>query len=91
MRFGLEARASVDSFGGMSKSEILAELPRLSPEERAEIIDRLWHLEEAAGPTEREKTLLNEAQASYDAHPADGAPWRDVAARLRAGEVSPNF
>jgi len=43
----------------MSKLEILAELPRPSAQERAEILDRLWHLEEAAGPTGREKTLLN--------------------------------
>jgi len=63
--------------------EILAELPRLSAQERAEIMDRLWRLEEAAGPTEREKTLLNEAQASYDANPSAGAPWRDVEKRLR--------
>ena len=67
----------------MSTTEILAELPRLSAPERAEIMDRLWHLEEATGPTEREKTLLNEAQASYDANPSAGAPWREVEARLR--------
>ena len=67
----------------MSKMEILAELPRLSSEERAEIMERLWHLEEAGGPTEREKTLLNEAQADYDANPTEAAPWRDVEKRLR--------
>ena len=67
----------------MSTSEILAELPRLSAEERAEIMDRLWHLEEMAGPTESEKILLNEAQASYDANPSTGVPWREVDARLR--------
>ena len=62
----------------MSTSEILAELPRLSAEERAEVMNRLWHLEEVAGPTENEKTLLNEAQASYDANPSTGVPWREV-------------
>jgi putative addiction module component (TIGR02574 family) len=67
----------------MSTAEILAELPRLSAQERAEILDRLWRLEDAAGPTEREKTLLNEAQARYDADPTAGVPWRDVEARLR--------
>jgi hypothetical protein len=67
----------------MSTTEILAELPRLSVGERAEIMDRLWRLEEAAGPTKREKTVLNEAQASYDANPSDGTPWREVEARLR--------
>jgi putative addiction module component (TIGR02574 family) len=67
----------------MSKQEILSELPSLSAEERAEILEQLWRLEEAAGPTERERTLLNEAQADYDANPAPGAPWREVEARLR--------
>lgn len=67
----------------MSKTDILAELPRLSSEERAEIMERLWVLEEAGGPTEREKTLLNEAQADYDANPTEGSPWRDVEKRLR--------
>lgn len=67
----------------MSKAEILSELPRLSASERAEIMDRLWVLEEAGGPTEREKALLDEAQAEYEANPAEGAPWQEVEARLR--------
>lgn len=67
----------------MSTAEILAELPRLSAPERAEILDRLWRLEDAAGPTGREKTLLDEAQARYDTDPDGGTPWRDVEARLR--------
>jgi hypothetical protein len=33
----------------MRKAEILAELPRLTPEDRAEILDRLWDMEEC-GP-----------------------------------------
>jgi hypothetical protein len=41
-----------------------------------------WRWEEAAGPTEREKTLLNEAQAAYDANPSAGAPWSEADARL---------
>lgn len=68
----------------MSKLEILTELPTLSAQERAEILERLWSLEEAAGPSERERTLLDEAQADYEAKPSDGAPWREVEARLRA-------
>jgi hypothetical protein len=36
------------SFLAMSKAEILSELPRLSPDERAEILQSLWQLEEAA-------------------------------------------
>ena len=67
----------------MSKAEILAELPKLSPQERGEILAQTWRLEEAAGPTEREKRLLNEAQLAYDANPTAGVPWPEVEARLR--------
>ena len=67
----------------MSKAEILAELPKLSAHDRGEILAQLWQMEESAGPTGREKALLNEAQASYDANPSAGAPWSEVEARLR--------
>lgn len=67
----------------MSKAEIIAELPKLSPQERGEILDQLWRMEEASGPTQREKQLLDEAQASYDANPQAGTPWAEVEARLR--------
>ncbi|MBC8008839.1 MAG: hypothetical protein H7067_01920 [Burkholderiales bacterium] len=67
----------------MSKAEILAELPKLSAEERGEILSRLWLLEEAAGPTPEERHLLEEAQSSYDTNPNDGAEWSEVEARLR--------
>ena len=67
----------------MSKTEILAELPRLSAQDRGEILEQLWRLEEAAGPTERERVLLNEAQAAFDANPSACAPWSEVEARLR--------
>ena len=66
----------------MSKAEILSELPRLTPEERAEILESLWQLEEAGGPTDRERAILNEAQEAYDADPSAGATWRDVEMRL---------
>lgn len=67
----------------MSKAEILAELPKLSAPDRREILAQLWRLEEAAGPTDREKILLREAQAAYEANPQAGAPWSEVEARLR--------
>lgn len=67
----------------MSKADILAELPKLSAQDRGEILEQLWRLEEAAGPTENEKALLNEAQAEYDADRNAGAPWTEVEARLR--------
>lgn len=70
----------------MSKTEILAELPKLSSRDRSEIWEHLWRLEAAEGPTETEKHLLNEAQADYDTNPATGASWAKVKARLLSGE-----
>jgi hypothetical protein len=67
----------------MSKAEILDELPRLSPQDRGEILAHLWRMEETVGPTEREVQLLDEAQAAYDANPAAGSSWAEVEARLR--------
>ena len=66
----------------MSKAEILAQLPKLSSAERGEILAQLWQLEEAAGPSEAEKALLNEAQAAFDASPEAGASWAEVEARV---------
>ena len=67
----------------MSKAEILAELPKLFAPDRREIFAQLWRLEEAAGPSDREKPLLQEAQTAYEANPQAGAPWAEVEARLR--------
>ena len=67
----------------MSTAEILAQLPKLSPQERSEIFVHLWRLEELAGPTPTEKALLDEAQADYDVNRSVGAAWSEVEARLR--------
>lgn len=72
----------------MSKAEILAELPRLNPGERRELLDRLYELDEAegfctAGPTEAEKALLDRELEEYQKNPAKGSPWQEVKARLR--------
>lgn len=67
----------------MSKAEILEELPKLSVQDRADILERLWKLEESAGPTSREKILLEEAQVRYDANPAAGCSWSETETRLR--------
>lgn len=40
-------------------------------------------MEEGAGPTPREKALLDEAQADYEANPQAGSPWSETEARLR--------
>ena len=71
----------------MSKAEILAELPRLSPEDRGEILMHLWQMQEEAatrrGPTASERNLLDRELAEYEANPDSGSPWSEVEARLR--------
>jgi putative addiction module component (TIGR02574 family) len=77
----------------MSKADILAELPKLSPPDRQEIIHRLWDLEEMAllcggEPSAEEKALLDEALEEYRRNPHAGRPWREVLSRLRASPAS---
>ena len=70
----------------MSKADILAELPRLTPADRGEILDQLWSLEEQEalrrGPSAHEKALLDEELADYTANPNAGSSWAEVQARL---------
>ena len=71
----------------MSKSEILAELPKLNPQERTEILDRLWHLEEQealrVGPSPKEKALLDRELNDFKSTGDAGAPWKEVESRPR--------
>lgn len=67
----------------MSKAEILAELPKLSPADRVEIWEQLRQLETHGEPTPAERNLLDEAQADYDSAPQAQASWDEVAQRLR--------
>ena len=73
----------------MNKAEIMAELPNLSAEHRAEIRARL---EELAGDewvdngelSEEDKRALDEAIAKYEENPNAGSPWEEVKARIHA-------
>jgi hypothetical protein len=72
----------------VSKSEILAELPRLKVEERREILEQLWQLEERSllqdsGPDAAEKTLLDRELAAFEQDGKSGSPWREVLQRVR--------
>lgn len=68
----------------MTKTEILAELSRLSAEERNEVLMHLWRLEEeAAVASGFEQGLLDRELADYRANPDPGMPWPEVEARLR--------
>jgi hypothetical protein len=73
----------------MSKAEILAELPNLSEEERAEIQIKLDELASDAWLdggelSEEDKRALDEAIAEYEDSPDSGTPWEEVKARIQA-------
>jgi len=72
----------------MSKAEILEQLPKLRPEERREILERIWDLEErellaGRGPTADEKALLDSELREYEQDPQAGVTWDEVESRLR--------
>jgi putative addiction module component (TIGR02574 family) len=73
----------------MGKAEILAELPRLQPDELAEVqakLDELageiWH--DGGELTDADKTVLDAALADYQKNPDAGSSWEDVKARIQA-------
>jgi putative addiction module component (TIGR02574 family) len=73
----------------MSKSEIIAELPHLSPEDRAEVqakLDELsgdvWHPQ--ADLTEADKSTLDAALKDYEKNPNAGSSWNEVKARIQS-------
>jgi hypothetical protein len=73
----------------MSKAEILAELPRLRPEERTQVFRRLCELQEedllrGSGPTAEEKTILDQAMAEFERDGDIGVPWREVVRKARS-------
>jgi putative addiction module component (TIGR02574 family) len=72
----------------MSVAEILTELPKLNPEERRQIMDRVIELEgdswDGGELTEEEKSILEERLADYEKNPEEGSPWEEVKARIRA-------
>jgi putative addiction module component (TIGR02574 family) len=74
----------------MSKAEILAELPRLSPSERQEIRLKLAQIDgeewlDATEPlTGTEKALLDARLAAYEKDPDAGSSWEEVEGRIRA-------
>jgi hypothetical protein len=77
----------------MSKAEILAELPRLAPEERHQLLQKLCELQEddilrGHGPNEFEKELLDNAFGEFERDGIPGVPWREVLKRLLANRLA---
>jgi len=74
----------------MSTAQIIAELAKLKPQERAEVFERLSELRESDliagldGPTDEERRLLDEALAAFDRDGDPGIPWREAIRRIRA-------
>lgn len=76
------------SFAGMAVTEIIAELPKLSAQEREDVLACLLELEEqdiaaGAGPDPAEAKLLDEALREHEANPGAAKPWAEVQERLR--------
>lgn len=74
----------------MSKAEILAELPKLTPAERQEVRLKLARLDgdewlDRDDPlTDAEKALLDARLAAYEKDPDAGSSWEEVETRIRA-------
>ena len=76
----------------MTKSEIMAELPRLRAEDRQEILERLWQMEEATllhggAPDPAETALLDRELIAFERDGQNGSPWREDALRLTRGQL----
>lgn len=73
----------------MSKIEILEELPKLTPEDRQEIrqkineIDGTEWLDGEEPLTDDEKALLEARLAAYEGDPDAGSSWEEVEARIQ--------
>lgn len=72
----------------MSKTEILAELPKLDVADRREIFDHICEIEEhdllnGGGATAEERALLDRELKEYRRNPEVGSTWNEVEARIR--------
>ena len=73
----------------MSKAEIIAELPRLSADERAEVQAKLDELagdawQDRGELSDADKQALDAALTAYERSPDAGSPWDEVKARVQA-------
>ena len=73
----------------MGKAEILAELARLSPEDRAEIQAKLDELagdawQDRGELSDADKQALDATLAAYEQSPDAGSSWEQVKARVQA-------
>ena len=64
----------------MSLDEIIAELPRLSGEERWQLIERAMELDDFS---EEELKVIDERIAEHDRDPGSSIPMEEMVAELR--------
>ena len=73
----------------MSKAEIVAELPKLTPAEREEIrlklaeLDGQDWLDEDDPLTDAEKAMIESRIAAHEKNPETAIPWEEYEARLK--------
>ena len=72
----------------MSKTEIIAELPKLTPSDRREILDYIWELDggdwlDDGELAQDERKLIEQRLAEDKKNPDASIPWEEVDARLR--------
>ncbi|HEX4295772.1 MAG TPA: addiction module protein [Rhizomicrobium sp.] len=69
----------------MTRSEILDELRKLDPEERAELIEELWESveEDDFFLTDEQAAEIERRAAELEADPSIGIPWEEIRADLR--------
>jgi putative addiction module component (TIGR02574 family) len=72
----------------MSKTEILDELPKLTPDERHEILSRILALDptewlDNGELTEEEKAVIIKRLDDIEKNPNAFIPWEEVEARLK--------
>ncbi len=73
----------------MIKTEILAALPKLSPQERREIRAKLNELDgdewlDGGELTEQEKAIIEARLEEYEKNPEVGCSWEEAKARIIA-------
>lgn len=73
----------------MSKAEILTELPKLTPEERQEVRQRLAEIDgtdwlDDGELTDDEKTMIDVRLDECERHPNSFVPWDEARARINA-------
>ena len=66
----------------MSKEQLIAELGKLTPEERQEVFEVFWP-PELRGPTDEEKALLDREIEEYEKDRDRAKTWEEVKAELQ--------